>query len=172
MSSQEYLRDFPRTAQSRSMPTVGLSDMPVFEKIHESLYVRLPPNRATEQSDQNDRGVVPIDSPHQVIAAWLSMGVLPFRRRDDKTYITIDRTKAKFVRGWTTGVQQLPHSGLPGGGGFAYRKPNKHPLQLIVRRIISYTIKSTLLTALRLILSTLDWYLAVHPFPVGNRLNP
>jgi hypothetical protein len=53
-------------------------------------------------------------APHQVISAWLSMGVVPFRGEDGEKYIGVDRANARAVRGWTTGAPQLLPFGAPG----------------------------------------------------------
>jgi hypothetical protein len=41
-------------------------------------------------------------APHQVISAWLSMGVVPYRGVDGQKYASVQREKARRVRGWTS----------------------------------------------------------------------
>jgi hypothetical protein len=39
-------------------------------------------------------------APHQIVAAWLSMGLVPFRGDDSLIYLRVDHGRARAVRGW------------------------------------------------------------------------
>jgi hypothetical protein len=53
-------------------------------------------------------------APHQVIAAWLSAGLVPFRGADHVVYLRVDRSRARGVRGWGVDDPQIQPFGPAG----------------------------------------------------------
>jgi hypothetical protein len=53
-------------------------------------------------------------APHQVVSAWISMGLVPFRGKDGVVYLQMDRARARNIRGWRAGPPQ-PVSFGPSG---------------------------------------------------------
>jgi hypothetical protein len=37
-------------------------------------------------------------APHQIVSAWMSMGLIPYRGRDGLVYLRVDRARARAVR--------------------------------------------------------------------------
>jgi hypothetical protein len=51
---------------------------------------------------------------HQIVAAWMSMGLIPFRGDDGIAYLRLDRSPARNVRGWVHGPPQPVSFGAAG----------------------------------------------------------
>jgi hypothetical protein len=49
--------------------------------------------------------------PHLVVSAFMAMGMVPFKGRDGKNYMRIDRSKICRVRGWTGGEPPVVNLG-------------------------------------------------------------